>query len=524
MRREAVLESLGLCALVLMGSSATLGLYLFGVQSWLFWVPLTAGGVLLLLTLVFGFSSFKKRLQGAPTLYWGVVIAQALLLLLVLGLVNFGAVQRHSYWDLTSRGVFSLAPQSLKVAQNLKSDISVKAFYGGQEPELPNIRELVLRYQQHTPYIHFESVDPNVDVASARRFNIQKDGARVLLVRRNEHGQEQVERLRWDLAAYDHEIHFTQALLRINKPENKTVYFSIGHGERSPDVMGPAGLGALKKALEAEGYRVARLSLSQEGPLPHPMAALLIMGPQLPLGQAERQKIESYLQEGGRLGLALEPGHESQWNGFLGRYGIQINQDLVIDQAQMGKMVGQGPTTAIALNYPSPHVITEDLRGAATVFPGASSISLNPGGEGETHILAQTGNRAWGDKNLLGESPSAGTLRYDPGEVQGPINLMVAAEKENMRLWVTSDADFLTDDVLNLSANKNLALNAFSWLANQETTIGVRPHHRGHHRIMLSLAQKERLAFALVYLWPLLCLFLGIITTQYRRYRSGVSP
>ena len=165
MRREAVLESLGLCALVLMVSSATLGLYLFGVQSWLFWAPLAAGGILLALTLVFGFSAFKKRIQGAPTLYWGVVAAQALLLLLVLGCVNFGAVQKHSYWDLTSRSVFSLAPQSLKVAQELKNEIRVKAFYGGQEPELANIREMVLRYQQHTPHIYFEPIDPKVDVA-----------------------------------------------------------------------------------------------------------------------------------------------------------------------------------------------------------------------------------------------------------------------------------------------------------------------------------------------------------------------
>lgn len=521
MRREAILESLALCALVLVGSSATLGLYLFGSQSWLFWAPLASGAALLAFTLLFGFAAFKKRLQGAPTFYWGLVSAQALLLFVVLALLNFGAVQKKMYWDFTQRRVFSLAPQSVNVATQLKAKIQVKAFYGGQEPELANIEELVLRYQQHTSHLHFEAIDPKMDVVATKKFNIQKDGPRVVLLNTNPTGQEQVERLRWDLATYDQEVKFTQALLRLSKPENKTIYFSIGHGERSPDKIGPAGLGALKQALEAEGYRVARLSLSRDAPLPKPMAALWIVGPQLTLSPAESQKIVSYLREGGRLGLALEPGFQSHWNGFLGRYGIQINNDLVIDQAQMGKMVGQGPTTAIALNYPSTHVITQDLRGAATVFPTASSISLNPGGEGETHILAQTGNRAWGDKNLVADKPSSGALRFDPGEVQGPINLMVATEKEKMRLWVTSDVDFLTDDVLHLSANKNLVLNAAAWLASQEANVGVRPHHRGHHRIMLSLSQKERLAFALVYVWPLLCLFLGIIMTKYRRHRYG---
>ena len=97
------------------------------------------------------------------------------------------------------------------MAQELKKDIHVKAFYGGQEPELANIRELVLRYQQHTPHIHIDAIDPKVDVALAEHFNIQKEGARVMMVRELETGQEQVERLRWDLSAYDQEIKFTQA-------------------------------------------------------------------------------------------------------------------------------------------------------------------------------------------------------------------------------------------------------------------------------------------------------------------------
>ena len=73
----------------------------------------------------------------------------ALFQFVLLALVNLGAAQRNAYWDFTSRKVFSLAPQSVQVAQDIKSTIRVLAFYAKSEPELANVEELVLRYQQH---------------------------------------------------------------------------------------------------------------------------------------------------------------------------------------------------------------------------------------------------------------------------------------------------------------------------------------------------------------------------------------
>jgi len=427
-------------------------------------------------------------------------------------------VQKGLYWDLTAAKVYSLSPQSVKVAHALKAPTRVLAFYSQQAPELATVEELVLRYRQHTSLLSFEVVNPISDVARVSKYQIQDDGPRVVLVQSNLKS-ESTERFQVDLADFDHEQRFTQALMRLGQSRGKTIYFTQGHGERSPEQLSAQGLSELKKALEGEGFKVQNLSLRHGLEMPQQAAAIIVAGPQTAFDASEIEKLGSYLANGGQVGIALEPGMSGGLDGLLGRYGIQVNRDVVIDRAEMGQLVGQGPTTAVALNYPTQHPITQGLRGAATIFPGASSISLNPGGEGVTQILAQTDAKTWGEKKLLSGMTQEGVLRYDPGEVQGPINLMVASTKAESRLWVSGDVDFMSDAAFHVSANKNLVLNAMSWLGKAEQNMGIRSHRRGHHRLVLTPAQKEYLAFVLVYLWPLLCLFIGIGVTQYRRYR-----
>jgi hypothetical protein len=195
---------------------------------------------------------------------------------------------------------------------------------------------------------------------------------------------------------------------------------------------------------------------------------------------------------------------------------------MVVDRSGFSQMYHEGPTTVVASSYPSAHPMTDALKGAATVFPSASSISLNPGGEGDTFVLVQSGPNAWGERSLIAPTPDA-QLQWNPGEVRGPITLLVANENKKSRLWVSSDVDFMTNAYFNLSANRNLVLNAVGWLVNSESHMTLRPHVRGHHRVILSQEQKEWLAFLLVYLWPLLSLFLGIWISRYRTHRAGAS-
>src|SRR5690606_15739434 len=144
-------------------------------------------------------------------------------------------------------------------------------------------------------------------------------------------------------------------------------------------------------------------------------------------------------------------------SSLLQSYGIQVNDDLVIDLSPFGTMFGGGPTTAIATDFAS-HPVTAALEGANTVFAGARSISLNPGTSAETVSLVRTGKYAWGETDLVTESAE---VEWNEGEVRGPVTLAVAAEvtredkdeRPPVRLFVAGDASFGSNQYRSLSAN-----------------------------------------------------------------------
>jgi len=74
--RQGLVESVALCALILIASSITLGLYLFGAKSWLVWLPLACGIVLLLLALIGGYGLFKERVKSEKSFFVGMFLPQ----------------------------------------------------------------------------------------------------------------------------------------------------------------------------------------------------------------------------------------------------------------------------------------------------------------------------------------------------------------------------------------------------------------------------------------------------------------
>ena len=519
MIRRMFFESLVFSGLVLMLSSGTLGLYFFGLTSWLVGVPFMVGGLLLLGGLVFNFTSLKRHIRSQSTFFWGLTLAKGLLLLLLIGGINWWAVEKKVVWDMTTSQVFTLSQQSIATVEGITKPVTINIFYATTEPERKVMNELLLRYQQHSSLLKVRYFDPSLDFEQANKYKIQVEGTRVVLETEWQ-GQAAQERFRLELSEGDHEQKITGALSRLSQGTQKTVYFVAGHQESSYQNNERDGASLLYEALLSEGYSVLPLSLNHGQIEIEKNAAILLLGAKRNLLIDEVKRLSDYMASGGRLGLAVEPGQLLGLGGFLGRYGIQVNPDMVVDRSGFAQMYQEGPTTVVASNYPSNHPMTNGLKGAATVFPGVSSISLNPGGEGENSVLVQSGPNAWGERSLLEPIPSA-QLRWNTGEVQGPIKLLVANENQESRLWVSSDVDFMTNGYFNLSANRNLALNAIGWLVNSKTDMTIRPHVRGHHRVLLTQKQKEWMAFLLVYLWPLLSLFLGIWISRYRTHRAG---
>jgi ABC-type uncharacterized transport system involved in gliding motility auxiliary subunit len=121
-----------------------------------------------------------------------------------------------------------------------------------------------------------------------------------------------------------------------------------------------------------------------------------------------------------------------------------------------------------------------------------------------------------------------GVARRDQGEKVGPLPLAMAAEKpatgdgkrtDHARLVVAGDGDFFSDKYLQLGGNRDFAMNALGWLAEQEDRITIRPRSREASLVMLTQAQATALKFLSVDVLPVGLLGLGLAVWMVRRSR-----
>src|SRR6266487_4519434 len=99
--------------------------------------------------------SFLKSRQTRYTAYAGTFI---LVILAVLGAVNFLANRYDKSYDSTSNKQFSLSDQTEKVVKGLKND--VKITYFDETTKFPQARDVLDRYSALSPKIHMDFIDP----------------------------------------------------------------------------------------------------------------------------------------------------------------------------------------------------------------------------------------------------------------------------------------------------------------------------------------------------------------------------
>src|ERR1044071_776848 len=91
--------------------------------------------------------------QTKYTAYAGVYV---IVIIAVLGAINFLANRYDKSYDATANKAYSLADQTLKVVRGLKSD--VKVTYFDEQTRFPQAKDLLDRYSSLSPKLHVEYI------------------------------------------------------------------------------------------------------------------------------------------------------------------------------------------------------------------------------------------------------------------------------------------------------------------------------------------------------------------------------
>jgi ABC-type uncharacterized transport system involved in gliding motility auxiliary subunit len=485
----------------------------------------------------------------------------------ILGLINFMGVRYSRQLDLTENQVYTLAPQTQEVLQNLEEPTKVWVFAVSPNP---SDQRLLETYARTSDQFSFEYVDPQADPVLARQFGLSTPGE-VFVERGGERRPVQTVNPGQPLS----ERSLTSAIAAINAdPAGRSrVYFVQGHGER-PLEPGQGGYSEVVRALEQENYQVEPLEIIAEATVPEDAGVVIIAGPQRELLEPEVEAIANYLQGPGGVMLLIDPTFSSGLDEVLAEWGISLGEDtLIVDRS--GQALGLGPGVPLITEYGN-HPITQELNGFS-FYPIAQPIALEEvPGVTSTPLLITSPDA---EVQRIDES---GEVQTDEGAIQQgvPLAVGVAAEREvtatpapaaaseedqetseepedleaadpeieteetetdsdveslppvpetpapeaadatdpaTSRLVVIGNSSFASDGLFGQQLNGDVFLNAVNWLSQDETAIAIRPREVTNRRILLTTGQQVRLGVLSLVVVPLAGLGVAIALWWRRR-------
>jgi ABC-type uncharacterized transport system involved in gliding motility auxiliary subunit len=455
----------------------------------------------------------KRFFTGRAAHYGFFTAISALLVVALLGVANWVAYKKPRTWDLTRNRIFTLQEDTVRTLGGLKDDVEVVAFYGQADAAYAQAQDLFRRYADRSPRFHFRFVDPYKSPEEVKRFAITEGGPRIVLLRGKEEGR----------AREPSEEALTNALVKVTRLGPRRIYLTEGHGEPALADASPKGYSVAVKQLEGEGFEVATLSLLEKADVPEDASALLVAGARKALLDPEVQALRRYAARGGHVGVFLEPEVNAGLDGFLKEYGIEADEDMVVDPSPVSRLFGGSAVTPI-VRPSAGHEITRDLAQVGVALPTTRSLVALTGAPVTPVPIALSGKESWGETNI--QSLYTSGAKHDEGEKSGPLPVAMAAEKAGAgegsgrsRVVVVGDADFFANGYQQLLGNLDFFMNAASWLAEREDRITIRPKSREASRLFLTEAQVSSLKFLTIDVLPVALLGLGLAVWLVRRSR-----
>jgi hypothetical protein len=476
----------------------------------------------------------RDKYARQRTLVGANALTSVLLFAVLLVGVNYIAARRHKTLDLTSNRINSLADQTYKALEQLPGPVTMTYVFTEERPN-PMAQSLLNAYKNASDKVQVEYLNATINRAQLRELNLTSFTGQPMLLVELEGKQNNAAKkagvatpptaARQEVTAVD-EQGVTSALLKLNNPQARVVYFLGGHGETSPwDFSGSRTMMQAKAALEAQNYTTKKLSLTgPKAAVPADAAALIIAGPQTDLLAPEEKNLKDYIAGKGRLVLLLSPanGVHPRWKNVASALGMQMTDGVVVDFQRFY----DSPATVIgAVDDVTRHPV---LRGVPPnvniVFPGSAPLrksNTTPAGLTITPLLESSVQSL----DRLPQRGSAVRAQNGPfvlaAAVERGTPAAASAESSGRRAVIVSNADFASDQVLQVfgqaSGNLSFFLATVNWTVGNEALVSIPPKPPVTNTITLSPETGRFVALLVLFALPLGVLIIGGVVWWKRR-------
>ena len=190
----------------------------------------------------------EKEISKRSIQYGSNIVVQIVIVIGFVALLAFITTRQHLRSDWTENKLYSLADQTEKVISGLDKDVKIIAFF--KENDQKGAQDLLDEYSFDSDNITIEFVDPDAKPQVAKQYQVNKYNSLVI-----ESGmkKETIDELS--------ETNLTNAIMKVTRDVEKTVYFLTGHGERSITDDGTESYKQAAEAIKKENYLVKELNL-----------------------------------------------------------------------------------------------------------------------------------------------------------------------------------------------------------------------------------------------------------------------
>ena len=458
------------------------------------------------------------EVMGTSTARGGAnVLVQTLFLVTIGGVLGWLSVRHPVHWDWTESKTHSLAQGTVDTLAAIPADgiVEMYAFYtaGAERPAKDELE----KYTYASPRVKVRYLDPNQNPGLAQKFQIaNQEGVVVVCSGPCETAKGTVK------ATEVTEQGITRAIRQAVSAKKK-IYFLKGHGEASPTDEKASGASAVRGGLEDENVEVAELLLANEKEVPADAGAVIIAGPNHQVSDRELELLDAYLQKGGSVAVFADPTLDTNLEGQVAKWGIELEPEVIVEQ-QLQLFAGPQLGVQPVVSTYGAHPITDKLKGQPTVFRLARPVKQVPGADVTVTELVLTSPESWGESDVAGLLASK-PVSMDPAhDLKGPLAIGAAREfpapeggKRGGRLVVFGDSDFMRNRYVTQFYNGDLFLNAASWLTGSEEFATIERKRPRVASVNLTLEQFADFRFLALFALPEAILLLGVVTWWRRK-------
>ena len=545
------------------------------------------GAILLTISLITSRRAVAETVTGRRGRYGANTVAMTGVFVALVAILNFIAFDNPIRLDVTSTKQFSLAPRTLDVLENLNESVKAIAFFDKNDPNQKAAFEVVdnMLHEFHVraDKFSYEIVNPVVEPNTAGRYDVNQFGQVAFIA--EESGN-------FDVAygAYARvpdpsspamqvepnealEQDFVTPLLVVTETERKSIYFLVGHGERSLVSQGDNSYLQVAGALLNENYDVEPLDLQEQELVPRSPedsedeepdsnevspTVIVVASPQKDLLPDEAKALIKYANSGGQLMLLFDEDTPQTFVDILHQWGVGMGDGTIVDPESF---VRRDPRTPLITQHNPAVDITSDIE--RTYFPGASSLepmlediaAVEVGGRREpvtkvpvtedesnyfmtidvegqqiplvfVQSLARTSQGSWlvndPDRNEPNEDidikgPFSTAILIDALSTIGEGVSIDIGKLERSSIVAFGDSDFAANSDFNNFSNGDLFLNAVNHLAGDVALINIRPKLVARREMLATPQEFDIIRYTSWFLVPALMGAAGVLVWWRRR-------